>query len=442
MRRRIWFWGLSMLRWGSAQAQVVKDRAVVDSADVVTVSADTAGGYSRATDYAAQQQWERSNEVYRSALERDSTLLLAWMGLAENACATGQYAHGLSLLSPLDGLAGDNTSFYLLRAIIAMYLNYFDQALDDAIVALHLGDVEGFSAIYAIGNLDNNLALRKTEAASLRYPTEFMWPYCMGLLHMVEYRYQEAIQFLSKANELCPLSSINEQRAKCYEVLGLFADGVTAIDEAIRLNPENRVYYKKRMQLLAFSGKIDEAIWQGERYLNVQPDDVESYNFIGYLCYWKRDWDKAASYVGMGIELDRAFAPMYVLRGMILQAKGELTAARQDFETALEKYEAGGTIASSYHAYAGLGRIEEGAEALERYLSTESNEGTSYYDGACFYARAGQPDKAIEYLEMAARKGFCQCAMLIHDPDLDCIRNEARFKELLKQREITYHYQE
>ena len=60
-----------MLLWGSAQAQVVKDKAVLDSADVVTVSADTAGWYSRATDYAAQQQWERSDRVYRSALERD-----------------------------------------------------------------------------------------------------------------------------------------------------------------------------------------------------------------------------------------------------------------------------------------------------------------------------------------------------------------------------------
>lgn len=417
------------------------DSALVAYDRVIQLFPDNPVGFwKRATIYADEKQWELSDRDYRGALACDSTYLLGWLGLANNAYARGRYDEGLALLKPLDDLAGDYSDFYLLRAGLAMNANELEQAMDDLVRCLHLGTVEGFSMLYTIGNLDTDLVMRKVSEAAVRYPTEFIWPYSVGMLHMVAYRYPEAIASLQEANRLSPRSFINEQIAKCYEVLGRYAEGVTAIDEAIRLDPNDLRYYKQRMQLLAYSGQVDKAIRQGESYLNSQPDDVNTYNFLGYLCYWKRDWESAAQYLSMGIALDRSFAPMYVLRGMVMQAKGDGAAAQADFEAALVRYGEGGTIASQYHAYAGLGRFDEGVTALERYLTTESNEADAYYDGACFYARAGQTDKAIAYLEQAIRQGFCQCALLIYDPDLDSVRQQVRFGELLQQLKTTYHY--
>ena len=54
--------------------------------------------------------------------------------------------------------------------------------------------------------------------------------------------------------------------------------------------------------------------------------------------------------------------------------------------------------------------------------------------------RIGQFDKAIAYLEQAIHKGFCQCALLEHDPDLDGLKDNARFIELFNQLKVTYHY--
>lgn len=419
------------------------DSAVVAYSHCVEELPDNTDGWlKRAMAYAGQQQWGLSDRDFQAVLQRDSTQVEAWLGLARNAYATARYEEGVAALDKMEQLTTEHAELYTLRAWCALNLGRLDASLDDAVRALHLGDSDGVALVFAIGNLDAELAMGRIKAAALLYPTEFVWPYCLGVLHMSSLHYQDAIPCLQEAYRLFPMGATSEQVAKCYEVLGLYAEAVTAIDEAIRLEPNTNRYYKLRMQLLAYSGRVDEAIQQGQRFLNVQPDDVETYNFLGYLCYWQRNWESAAGFVSMGIELDRSFAPMYVLRGMILLAKGDEAGAERDFQTALQRYDDGKTIASKYHAYAGLGRVDEGIAALEQYLGYESDDASAYYDGACFYARLGQNEKAVAYLEEAARRGFCQCALLLHDPDMAGLRGDERFEELLRQLAVTYHYGE
>ena len=396
----------------------------------------------RAMLYMGREKWELSERDFREVLRRDSTMADAWLALARVVCVGERYTEAVSLLNAMEESTSDRTGLYALRGRCYLELGLLDPALDDAVQALSRNDRDGFALLYAIGNLDTERTLRKVEEAADRWPTDFMWPYTKGLLHMCAYRYREALECLQQAYALSSLGAVCEQMTNCYEALGLYADAVTAIDEAIRQEPEVYRYYKKRMDMLAYAGRVDEAIRQGERFLSVQPSNVETYNFLGYLCYWQHKWDTAIDYVTAGIALDQSFAPMYVLRGIIYKAKGAEAEARADFERALAHYPECGTIASMYHAYAELGRVDEGIESLDRYLTTECDEASAYYDATCFYVRIGQYDKAIAFLEQAIHKGFCQCALLEHDPDLDGLKDNARFIELFNQLKVTYHYGE
>jgi Flp pilus assembly protein TadD len=54
------------------------------------------------------------------------------------------------------------------------------------------------------------------------------------------------------------------------------------------------------------------------------------------------------------------------------------------------------------------------------------------YNGACFYARAGEKHLAVESLKNAIIAGYGNFEWLKRDPDLEDIRNEPGYIELMK----------
>jgi adenylate cyclase len=51
---------------------------------------------------------------------------------------------------------------------------------------------------------------------------------------------------------------------------------------------------------------------------------------------------------------------------------------------------------------------------------------------ACFYAELDEKQTAIENLSKALENGFGNYEYIKHDPDLDSIRNEPKYIELMK----------
>ncbi|MGD2090591.1 MAG: hypothetical protein PVH61_30745 [Candidatus Aminicenantes bacterium] len=56
-----------------------------------------------------------------------------------------------------------------------------------------------------------------------------------------------------------------------------------------------------------------------------------------------------------------------------------------------------------------------------------------FYNLACVYSLAGNKKKALNYLEQAVKKGFNDLEWIKKDKDLDFIRNEKEFKEIIRQ---------
>lgn len=56
---------------------------------------------------------------------------------------------------------------------------------------------------------------------------------------------------------------------------------------------------------------------------------------------------------------------------------------------------------------------------------------TSAYNVACGYALWGKKEEALDWLELAVKKGFDHFDHMRKDPDLDSLRGERRYKKLL-----------
>ena len=81
-----------------------------------------------------------------------------------------------------------------------------------------------------------------------------------------------------------------------------------------------------------------------------------------------------------------------------------------------------------------LGRDRDRAvRMVERSVEIDPDDSVVAYNAACFYALAGEADKALDWLERAAamQHGFALKDWMASDPDIDILRSLPRFQEIV-----------
>lgn len=83
------------------------------------------------------------------------------------------------------------------------------------------------------------------------------------------------------------------------------------------------------------------------------------------------------------------------------------------------------------YALHALGKLEEALPVHKRAAEFPGVGATATYNVACVYALTGKKDDAIEWLGKAVKAGFNNKAHLAQDGDMDTLRADPRFKEIL-----------
>ena len=77
-----------------------------------------------------------------------------------------------------------------------------------------------------------------------------------------------------------------------------------------------------------------------------------------------------------------------------------------------------------------LGDLQKSVEYADRSLAIDPEDPMLLYNVSCTYVALGRFDDAMKCLERAVDKGFGHKEWIDHDPDLDPLRDNARFKVL------------
>jgi adenylate cyclase len=80
-------------------------------------------------------------------------------------------------------------------------------------------------------------------------------------------------------------------------------------------------------------------------------------------------------------------------------------------------------------AFLHLGERDKAMQFAEAALHTDPDSESTNYNGACFYALAGEIEKALDCLEDAI--AFNDPDWMDNDADLDPLRGEPRFQALM-----------
>jgi hypothetical protein len=70
-------------------------------------------------------------------------------------------------------------------------------------------------------------------------------------------------------------------------------------------------------------------------------------------------------------------------------------------------------------------------KCFETAIALEPSLYWAYYSAGCIHARSGRTDLSLQLLEQALAKGLNDFEHIDRDPDLDHLRQDRRFQELL-----------
>jgi TolB-like protein/Flp pilus assembly protein TadD len=185
--------------------------------------------------------------------------------------------------------------------------------------------------------------------------------------------------------------------------------------------------------LMSF-GKVDESIVGIKRAIELDPLSSEANTCLGIALLFGRRYDEALQQLRTTVEAEPDYWIAHLYFARALEKKGELSAAIAELKKTrlIEGAPAEVTSALGY-AYAVSGNKAE-AEKIILQLKEESQQFyVPAYSIATIYAGLGDKERAFEYLEKEYANGAYYLNYLRVDPELDGLRSDPRFADLLRR---------
>ena len=217
----------------------------------------------------------------------------------------------------------------------------------------------------------------------------------------------EALRTSMRALELAPdLAESHVSAGIAHTMMQDYEKAETAFEKAVELDPKNfdAWYFYARSKV--HEGELDRAIRLFDRASQVRPEDCQSVLLQSQLYHSLGDSKNELESARKGIERARA----------LLELNPDDNRARNIGAFALLR----------------LGNAEEAKEWMMVSLDKAPMDSIVHYNAACFFALAGDVEKSIDCLEDCQFKvGNLNREWLLHDSDLDNVRDHPRFAEIL-----------
>jgi TolB-like protein/Flp pilus assembly protein TadD len=213
---------------------------------------------------------------------------------------------------------------------------------------------------------------------------------------------------------------------------------------ATELDPGSaRTRYDYAGRCLSTSGRTREAVNEARRAHDLDPLSALMNRGLGEILYWDRQYGEAIRQFRHTVELAPDFHLARNMLSLAYSSNGQLEAA---FRERLEIFRSAGRnneVRELEAAWASAGEPGTLRWLIDRGLSkakktrTDGSAGNRAWHLALLYARLGETEEALSWLEKAVRqRGGLMVFAKVH-PWLDCLHPEPRFGDLLERMGLT-----
>jgi lipopolysaccharide biosynthesis regulator YciM len=239
-----------------------------------------------------------------------------------------------------------------------------------------------------------------------------------------------------KALELDP--TLGEAHISLALVQFLFdwdwAGARSSFQNALRFSPNYATAYHAYSAFLACSGDIEQGIREAQHALTLDPLSIPIHNILGELYMFNRDWARAATQYEKAVEMDTGVSLPHENLAIVLEETGRYPEAVDQY---LMAWAAAGekedVLRLLRETYASSGLAGFWQKLLEIVLTRWSNWHADAFRIASIYARLGQDESAIEWLQRGfeARSGAMVWIKLY--PWFGRLARYPRFREVTRQ---------
>lgn len=203
---------------------------------------------------------------------------------------------------------------------------------------------------------------------------------------------------------------------------------------AFSLNPNYAAAHEYYGWYLIIRGRIDQALQEGQRAVELDPLSAELRSIHGWDLYFARRYDPAAVELRKCLELQPDYFFGYYMLGQAYAQQGKIddaiTAQRKAAEISPG---AAWPLAEIARDFALQGKLPEARQAIRDLLARSQHFHVPPYGIATVYAALGDKDQAFAQLERAYAQRSFFMGFLKVDPELDTLRSDPRFQDLLRR---------
>ncbi|MGC2197824.1 MAG: tetratricopeptide repeat protein [Terriglobales bacterium] len=203
---------------------------------------------------------------------------------------------------------------------------------------------------------------------------------------------------------------------------------------AIELNPGCVQAYHWCSTLLSMLGRQAEALREKTRALAMDPLSVVIRTDLARMFYFSRDYDQSFEQYRAALEMDPNFAFAHLWLAQVYQQKSRFAEALSELKTGMRLCsDSPFALAKLGHGYAVAGRSVEALAVLDQLDALSSQKYVSPYDIAMVYVGLQENDEAFAWLQRAFEQRSLWLGYLNVEPQLDPLRSDPRFRELLRR---------
>lgn len=203
---------------------------------------------------------------------------------------------------------------------------------------------------------------------------------------------------------------------------------------AIELEPNSSFAHRTYGFHLLDMGRFDEAIAEMKLAIDLDPNSSWNQRSLGTVLYFARRYDEAIVQLKRVVEMDANHLRTYYWLSRSFEQKGDYA---QAFEWFLRGETQDGKSAEELNAWKTVYAESGWQGVLQRQLemSKEKEKKGEVKSAAVarLSAQLGDTEQAFVYLEKSYQKRELLMIMLLIDPQLDSLRSDPRFDELVKR---------
>jgi tetratricopeptide (TPR) repeat protein len=235
--------------------------------------------------------------------------------------------------------------------------------------------------------------------------------------------------------------AIDDTLAEAHTSLGLvkehyqwdWAAAEKEFKRAIELNPNSPTAHLWYGDFLSNMGRLEDGVRETKKAQQLDPLSLIINTTVGWQYYLSRQYDQSVEQLRKVLDMDQKFAPARrILEGVYSQMgkHKEAVAEREKFVSLSGSPEFAASIEETF-TKSGYNGVLLGW--LDGMMQISKHSYVSPYDIAVIYARMGDKEKTLVWLEKAYDEHDSGLVSVAADPLFSSVRSDARFAALVKR---------